>query len=224
MDLGFRAEDAVLAETVVFVEGESDRRAVEGVVGWLSEEDTVRGGTLVASLGGCGVVWGTRRDTLRRQIDMFQQVAPYTSAVVLLDSDGRPSEELDECRRAFQPLGVPVTFLERRELEDYWLEAPAVHAVIEQAALDAAEGGSPFPAPNLDEVATALGALRQEKQGKKGSDLLAELFFRLSRCTYPKIRGAQTAIAKLRELSPASAEQLKEEVSRALGAARRRGA
>ncbi len=202
VQLGWLAQDAFLADHVLFCEGPSDRIAFERVLAWLTEADVTLGGTVLSELGGEGKVWGRDRKELLARLRMIRTVAPYASHSALLDRDGRPPDEVRALVASVEAEGYKVRLLEEADLESYWLDPGIAHAITTGIAADAsAERGEEVAAPTAEQVAEHLTSAAPS--GGKGSAILQGLFKAFTlRFDKPDIARHAVAFLETRDAHP----------------------
>lgn len=128
-DLGVRNSDLLLADAVLFVEGDSERQALEA---WsLALRDQIgaslaEANVAILPLGGGDVRrGGPPRRALLEQLDEKSPI-PH---LFVVDGDERTAEELAGLSRAF---GDRLHILRRRELENYLLVPRAIIAALRE--------------------------------------------------------------------------------------------
>jgi hypothetical protein len=211
VQLGWAPSDALLADRVLLCEGPSDKVAFEAVRARLQEEDATWGGLEVADLGGDGSVVGNDPE-VRQRIELACKIAPHAQITILLDSSGRNADEKRKLRQMAASKQARVEFLERPELENYFLEPSLVHAVL--AALTervSRQRGEILRAPSLDAVTEELA---KHNPDKKGSAVL-ESVWALAKMQYKKPEAIRQAIDIMRQSGPASGGALSTEVKNA---------
>ncbi len=211
--LGWEPKDAFLADNVLLVEGVSDKTAFSEVVNWLEVEDPSWGGTLVSHLGGNAAVWGSDRSILKERLSLVRRIVPSGTCSVLLDRDARTESEIEALAKSLAALDIPIHFLKRGELEDYWLGPATISAILAGLASDARDAGQPISNPTQDAIDAAIA---ETDVVGKASVRLEAIASRLS-IRFGKDRAAMHAVAALAESAPAAALELREAVQAALG-------
>lgn len=201
--LGWVPRDALLAERVLFCEGEADAAVFRAVLDRLAAEEPEIGGTLVAELGGDGRVWSRDREALEL-IELLRQLSPHARHVLIVDP-GDESKRLraEEHVRFYREKGVRLHLLARNELENYFLTPRLVCELLARAVRFGRwpEGAQPAE-PREEDIAPELGSI--DLVNEKGSEIIDRLSRRLLQRSYKKTEGARWAA----ELLPTHALEL----------------
>lgn len=207
-DLGWRANDAFLAEEIVYCEGPSDRLVIEAIIAELGFSAR-RPAAVVSELGGCGVIWGRDRSALKRTLKLLREIAPHARHVAVLDSDGRPQHQVSALEQVMNSISIEVRWLPGHELEESFCAEPFVRRLI-QAHLEESGLGQP---PGIE---TIVQRWISEVSSSQPSIRLNELFQSLGLRNYDKVLGAKTAAIHLKNDSPADWQRLVDAVGSAL--------
>ena len=125
LGIGWRPQDACLAEHVLYCEGAADKLIFGALVSRLGNENPDMSGAVVEALGGDGQFRsGTKLPTrLIEAVTLMGAIAPHAVHVAVLDkaSDGDP--ERPELKAQLENVGVRLRVLVLTELEDYFLGA-----------------------------------------------------------------------------------------------------
>ncbi|MGO9829309.1 MAG: ATP-dependent nuclease [Myxococcaceae bacterium] len=205
-ELGWRPEDAILADRVLFCEGPSDEAVFRICLQRLAESDAAISGVVLQRLGGDGEVRGKRARGVRERIAQLRALAPHAKFVIVLD---------DAARQATPNVdGAELRALLKGDLEDYLLEPSLVYQALTMLAAD-----EDVLAPSEEDVVKKLGTAAAEprKNGKRPSaaqilQTVADEFG----LPWAKIRWAQKVGPLLPKYAEKSFQALCEELKTAL--------
>ncbi len=142
LDLGLNLEELALESSFVLVEGPSDASALKVLA-------TKRGKSIRARVLPLG---GGESGNARSHSRLLQQLRPGSlNCIVVLDRDERSDAELKGL--AARPY---IRVLERRELENYFLESDAVLTVLREKAASAPDSQRKLSGVSADEIGARL--------------------------------------------------------------------
>jgi energy-coupling factor transporter ATP-binding protein EcfA2 len=183
-EAGWQAKDLLFSDSVLLCEGPSDRVVFRAAIEDIGGVDL--DGTVVAALGG-GLKGRAPELAATWLRDTFGQAVPNGRIVALLDSKRRSED--DRLRRRLKELRVPVSFMSRGELEDYWAaNDDLVVALVVDQATQACE--DPADVPSAESVSSAVHEMRQDVDGTGGLDFLKRVFDKFQ-LQYRKVEAAE---------------------------------
>jgi hypothetical protein len=190
-ELGWRPEDALLANTILFCEGESDRLVFQWILRRLAEQDPRLSGVVVAEIGGDGFLVGHKRD-LFRTVDLVVKMAPHARFCALLDKGTRTDDQLRTLTSKLEQRAIRVSLLSRPELENYFLAPTFATALLTRMVETIREKRSTeIPSPNAVDVENTVN---NASPTINGSAILEKYCEEFLKCHYDKILAAQIAI------------------------------
>jgi len=217
-ELGFEARDVLFAEKIIYCEGSSDRVFFRSIIDEIQKKDATAGGTVICELGGTGVIYENKNGGLKAIIERVIAVSNNAKHIVVIDSDGKSTAQLENVKNTIRDLGVELKIINKVvTLEGLFMNATLIRRILDASHEMATEKERATGRPvreKFDEVTLSQQILEAISDAEHQKDIetnhLNKLWQSQNLRDYPKVTGAQIAAQFLRTDDPEVWQQIVE--------------